>query len=58
MILKDNESIFGLDSSSSHPSFSSSEEEQEHLECALEGNLLVFRRLLGSVVRKGEETQR
>jgi len=58
MILKDNESISSLDSYFSHSSSSSSEKEQEHLEYALERDLLVVRRILSSVIRKGEETKR
>ncbi len=59
MIIKDNGSISSIDSSSSSTSSSSfSESEQEHVEYALEGDLLVVRHLLGSLVSKGEESQR
>ena len=59
MIIKDNGSISSINSSSSSTSSSSSSEsEQEHVQYALEGDLLVIRRLLGSVVREGEESQR
>jgi len=59
MIIKDNESISSIDSSSSFTSsFSSSASEQEHCEYALEGDLVVVRHLLGSLVKEGEESQR
>jgi len=59
MIIKDNGSISSVDSScSSSSTSSSSESEQEHCQYALEGDLLVIRRLLGSLVKEGEESQR
>jgi len=51
MIIKDNGSLSSVASSSS-----SSESEQEHCEYALAGYLLVVRCLLGSLVKKGEES--
>ncbi len=56
IIIKDNGSISSIDSSSSSSYFS--ESEQEHVEYALEGDLLVVRHLLGSLVKEGEESQR
>ncbi len=56
IIIKDNGSISSIDSSSS--SSFSSESDQEHVEYALEGDLLVARCLLGSSVIEGEESQR
>ena len=53
MIIKDNGSISSVASSSSS---SSNESEQEHYEYALEGDLLVVRHLLGSLVKEGEES--
>jgi len=59
MIIKDNGSISSVDSfSSSTSSSSSSESEQEYCEYALEGDLLLVRCLLGSLVKEGEESQR
>jgi len=59
MILRDNGSISSVDSSCSSTSpSSSSESEQEHCQYALEGDLLVGRSLLGSLVKEGEESQR
>ncbi|NRK25625.1 retroviral-like aspartic protease, partial [Salmonella enterica subsp. enterica serovar Typhi] len=59
MIIKDNRSISSVDSSSSFTaSSSSSESEQEHCQYALEGDLLVVRHLLGSLVKEGEKSQR
>jgi len=61
MILKDNGSISSLGSSSffhSSSSSSFSDNDIEIVEFALEGDLLVLRRLLGSLANKGEETQR
>jgi len=61
MTVKHNGSISSLSSSSSFKSSSSSsssDKEIENVEYALEGDLLVVRHLLGSLVKKGEESQR
>jgi len=57
MIIKDNGSIFSVDCSSSFTS-SSSESEQEHCKYSLEGDLLVVKHLLGSLVKEDEKSQR
>jgi len=48
MIIKDNESISSVNISSSF----SSESDQEHCEYAIDGDLLVVRNLLGSLVKE------
>jgi len=53
MIIKDNGSISSIDSSCTNFSSASSESEQEHCEYAIDGDLLVVRRLLGSLVKEG-----
>jgi len=55
MIVKDNGNISSIDSSCSTSSSSSSKSKQEHCEYAIDGDLLVVRHLLGSLVKEGKE---